>query len=116
MDGTLVTPVPVRVLKEMGADFVISVNVLHHPGANPPLHPEDVKEIKEPNIFDIMIQTVNILASHLVEYSLSSSDVVIEPNMADIGLADFHKAEECIRRGELATQDSIPEIKRRLSL
>ncbi len=115
VDGTLVTPVPVRVLKEMGADFVISVNVLHHPGEKPPLHAEDVKEIKEPNIFDIMIQTVNILASHLVEFSLSSSDVVIEPNMADIGLADFHKAEECIRRGELAAQDSIPEIKRHLS-
>jgi NTE family protein len=116
VDGTLVTPVPVKVLKEMGADFVISVNVLHHPGEKTPLHPEDVpedvKEAKEPNIFDIMVQTVNILASHLVESSLSSADVVIEPNMADIGLADFRKAEECIRRGELAAQDSIPEIKR----
>ncbi len=116
VDGTLVTPVPVRVLKEMGADFVISVNVLHHPGEKTPLHPEDVKEIKEPNIFNIMIQTVNILASHLVESSLSGADVVIEPNMAGIGLADFHKAEECIRRGELAAQGSIPEIKRQLSL
>ena len=115
VDGTLVTPVPVRVLKEMGADFVISVNVLHHPGEKTPLHPEDVKEIKEPNIFNIMIQTVNILASHLVESSLSGADIVIEPNMVDIGLADFHKAEECIRRGELATQESIPEIKRKYS-
>ncbi len=116
VDGTLVTPVPVRVVKEMGADFVISVNVLHHPGENPPLHPEDVKGIKEPNIFNIMIQTVNILASHLVEPSLSGADVVIEPNMVGIGLADFGKAEECIRWGELAAQDSIPEIKRLLSL
>lgn len=114
VDGTLVTPVPVKVLKEMGSDFVISVNVLHHPAENPPLHPEDVKEIKEPNISDIMIQTVNILASHLVKSSLSSSDIIIEPNMADIGLADFHKVEECIRRGELAAQDSISEIKRYL--
>lgn len=116
VDGTLVTPVPVRVLKDMGADFVISVNVLHHPGEKTPLHPEDVKDIKEPNIFNIMIQTVNILASHLVESSLSGADVVIEPNMAGIGLTDFHKAEECIRRGELAAQDSIPEMKRLLSL
>lgn len=116
VDGTLVTPVPVRVLKEMGADFVISVNVLRYPGEKTHLHPEDVKEIKEPNIFNIMIQTVNILASHLVESSLSGADVVIEPDMAGIGLADFGKAEECIRRGEQVAQESIPEIKRLLSL
>lgn len=116
VDGTLVTPVPVRVLKEMGADFIISVNVLQHLGEKTPWHPKDVKETKEPNIFNIMIQTVNILASRLVESSVSSADVVIEPNMVGIGLADFHRAEECIQRGELAAQDSLPEIKRQLSL
>ncbi|MFH0769051.1 MAG: patatin-like phospholipase family protein [Chloroflexota bacterium] len=116
VDGTLTTPVPVRVLKEMGADFIISVNVLHHPGEKNHLHPEDVREMKEPNIFNIMIQTVNILASHLVKSSLSGADIVIEPNMIGIGLTDFGKAEECIRRGEQAAQESIPEIKRRLLL
>jgi NTE family protein len=89
VDGTLVTQVPVKVLKEMGSDFVISVNVLHHPGENSLLHPEDVKEIKEPNISDIMIQTVKIMASHLVKSSLSSSDVITEPNMTDIGPAEI---------------------------
>ncbi|MDO8687812.1 MAG: patatin-like phospholipase family protein [Dehalococcoidales bacterium] len=116
VDGTLVTPVPVRVLKEMGADFVIAVNVLHHPGRTTSSQPEETTKTKEPNIFNVMIQTVDILASHLVESSLSGADVVIEPDMAGIGLAGFGKAEECIRRGGLAAQKSIPEIKRRLSL
>ncbi len=116
VDGTLVTPVPVRVLKDMGADFVIAVNVLHHPGRTTSSQPEETTKTKEPNIFNVMIQTVDILASHLVESSLSGADVVIEPDMAGIGLAGFHQAEECIRRGGLAAQKSIPEIKRRLSL
>ena len=112
VDGSLVTPVPVRILKEMGADFIIAVNVLHHLSEKTHLHPGDVREIKEPNIFNIMTQIVNILASRLVASSMNGADVVIEPNMAGIGLADFGKAEECIRRGELAAQESIPEIKK----
>ena len=114
VDGSLVTPVPTRALKEMGADFIISVNVLHYPGEKTHLHPEDVKKVKEPNLFTIMMQIVNVLSSHLVEFSLSGSDVVIEPNMIGIGFADFGKAEECILRGALAAQEAIPEIKRLL--
>ncbi|GAI70470.1 unnamed protein product, partial [marine sediment metagenome] len=30
------------------------------------------------------------------------------------GSLDFHRGQECILQGELATQDSIPEIKRKL--
>jgi len=114
VDGSLATPVPVGVLKEMGADFVISVNVIHP--LDEKIYQPHSKGLKEPNIFNIMTQIVNILASRLVESSMGGADIVIEPNMVGIGLADFHKAEECIRRGELAAQDSIPEIKRRLSL
>ncbi len=113
VDGTLATPVPVRALREMGADFVISANVLHYAGEKTHLHPEDVKEMKNPNVFSIMVQIVNILASRLVEGSLNGADIIIEPNMLGIGLADFGKVRECIRRGELAAQALIPEIKRR---
>jgi hypothetical protein len=42
--------------------------------------------------------------------------VVIEPDMTGIAFTDFHRAEECIKRGALMAQKIIPEIKHRLSL
>lgn len=116
VDGVLVNPVPVKILKEMGANFVIAVNVLHHPDEEEPqIHTEDTKKPKEPNIFYIMMQIVNIPASYLVKSSLSGADVIIEPDMSGIGFGDFHKVGESILQGELAASDAIAEIKRRLA-
>ncbi len=114
VDGGLVNPVPVSVLKEMGADFIIAVNVT--PDVRQRIHRlnEEQLEAKEPNIFNVIMQTVYITGYRAVKSSLSGADVVIEPQVTHIGWGDFHRAEECILQGALATQGSIPEIKRQL--
>ena len=121
VDGGLVNPVPVSVLKDMGADFIIAVNVTPHLQRMP--QPVYLKEsaverapaMKEPNIFSVIMRTFSITNSQIVEASLSGADVVIEPRMAGIGLADFSRAEDCIREGGLCCIDAILEIKRRLA-
>jgi len=50
----------------------------------------------------------------VLKSSLAGADVVIEPQTASIGHFDFHQAEECISQGEVAAQNLVPEIKRRL--
>ena len=105
VDGGLVNPIPVSVARAMGADFVIAVNVLPDRYA---------KDEKEPNIFTVVMQTIHISTYHLVTTSLSGADVIIQPQVAHITLADFHRAQECILQGKLAAQDAIPEIKNRL--
>ena len=112
VDGALVNPVPVSVLKEMGADFIIAVNVI--PNICKGLEPVNEKgiEAKEPNIFNVIIQTINISSYRMVKYSLGGADVVIEPQVVSIGHLDFHRGQECILQGELAAQACVPEIKR----
>jgi len=105
VDGGLVSPVPVSVLKTMGADFIIAVNVMPYRG---------MRETKEPNIFSVIMQTFHIASYQMIKSSLSGADIVIEPQVGHIAFADFHRAEECILQGELAAQDSIPEIKRHI--
>jgi NTE family protein len=114
VDGGVSNPVPVSVLKQMGADFIIAVNVLHD-AVNVTDH-ELHKKAKEHNIFTIMTKTVYILSYRVIGTSLGEADVVIEPDMGGIAFTDFHRAEECIKRGARTTQNIIPEIKRRLSL
>jgi NTE family protein len=111
VDGGVSNPIPVNVLKKMGADFIIAVNVLHETVSKPR------QKAKEPhNIFTIMTKTVYILSYRGIDESLGKADVVLEPDMSGIALTDFHRTEECIRRGAREAQDTIHEIKYELSL
>lgn len=112
VDGGLVNPVPVSVVKRMGADFVIAVNVI--PDVVDRIHPQEKGGAKEPNIINIIIQSIHIGTYSLVRSSLEEADIVIEPEVAHIGAGDFQHAPECILQGELAAQSSINEIKRKL--
>ncbi len=115
VDGVLVNPVPVSILREMGADFIIAVNVT--PDAQERLYEasEGEMQVKEPNIFNVIMQTVYIIGSQRAKFSMVGADVIIEPQVTHIGWGDFHRASECILQGELAAQDSILEIKRKLA-
>jgi len=121
VDGGVVNPVPVSVLKDMGADFIIAVNVISKPSdraGNDHLEErgqKEIGEIKEPGIFSMMMRLVNVASYQVVKSGLIGADVVIEPKVASIGFADFHRARECIFQGELAAQDFVQEIKRRLA-
>ena len=117
VDGSLVNPVPVSVLREMGADFIIAVNVTpDRSEIAQQVGKERGKELKEPNIFSVMIQSVHIASCALVSHCLEGADIVIHPQVAHIHPGDLRRAQECIRQGELAAQASIPEIKRLLEV
>ncbi len=119
VDGGLVNPVPVRLLKEMGADFVIAVNVVpdmrhrvYHPDKE---HSKHIDETKEPNIFNVLMRTIHIAAYQAVRASLEGADVVIEPDVAHVGFGEFGRVAECVFQGKLAAESAIPEIKRQLA-
>ncbi|MAF86104.1 MAG: patatin family protein [Dehalococcoidales bacterium] len=115
VDGGLVNPVPVSVLKDMGADFIIAVNVV--PSVSDRVNggnKEPIEDFKEPNIFSIILRAICIAGYQAVQTSLNGADVVIKPQVAHIGFVDMHRARECIKQGELAAAASIREIKRQL--
>lgn len=109
VDGGLTTPVPVNVVKRMGADFIIAVNV------TPDVTDRTKKAHKKPSIFQVIMQSIYIATYSLARSSLEDADIVIEPDLASIGAGDFQKAWELISRGEQAARNAIPEIKRRLN-
>jgi NTE family protein len=114
VDGGLVDPVPVSVVKEMGADFIIAVDVT-----------PDIKEranyltknneAKEPGIFQVITQSIYI-STYLTARTVSDgADIAIHPHLAHIGPSEFHRASECILEGELSAIDNIAHIKRHLA-
>jgi len=116
VDGGLTTPVPVNVVKRMGADFIIAVNV--NPVVSDRMGKSSQKRHKahkEPTLLQILMQSFYITTYSLARSSLGEADIVIEPYMPHIGAGDFSKAGEMITRGQHAAREALPEIKRKLA-
>lgn len=115
VDGGLTTPVPVNVVRRMGADFIIAVNVTPDVAVRTGKTGQvRVKTQKEPNIFQVLLQSLYISTYSLARTSMEDADIVIEPDLANIGAGDFQKAPEIIKRGEQATRNAVPKIKRKM--
>ncbi|NLE08873.1 MAG: patatin family protein [Dehalococcoidales bacterium] len=105
VDGALVNPVPVRLLKEMGADVIIAVNVI----------PErNITDRTEPNIFDVIMRTIHIVEYSAVKASVEGANVVIEPDVEEFALTDFHRVDELVEKGALCAREAVPYIKKAL--
>ena len=147
-DGGLVNPVPINVVREMGADFVIAVDLNHdsegrsglerikitgEAGANassgdsgpadrgpadkdapvlkgaPALKDVALEQVRKwfvkdpemPNIFEVLMASINIMESRITESNLikSPADLLIRPNLGDVNFLEFHRAAEVIEEG-----------------
>lgn len=115
VDGGLVTPIPVRILREMGADLVIAVSVVPYLGDR--LKPPDATATarpKEPNILSVLIRIMYIVGYQAALGGLREADITIAPDVAHIRPDNFNRARECILQGERAARRAIPDIERRL--
>lgn len=112
VDGALVKPIPVRALKDMGADILIAVNVL--PYLNNKQEQKEKNRVRAPSIMSVVIRMIYILGYQAAQEDLSCADIVITPEVGHIFPASFHRANECIIKGKQAAELAIPEIKKAL--
>lgn len=104
VDGGLVSPVPVRFAREMGADFVIAVNISSQPDAQP-----------STSTLEVLLQTFAIMGQSINAYELKDADVVIQPRLGTMKGNDFPGRNTAILAGEQAASALMPEIKRKLA-
>ena len=101
VDGGVVSPVAVDVARRNGADIVIAVDISG--GIN-----TDVPD----GIMDTMRKSVGIMYARIAEYQIKNADIVIRPNMKNIGSTDMDKFNEAIFEGEKAASAKMPEIQK----
>jgi NTE family protein len=104
VDGGLVSPVPVRFAREMGADFVIAVNISSQPDAQP-----------STSTLEVLLQTFAIMGQSINSYEMKDADVVIQPRLGTMKGNDFPGRNTAILAGEQAASALMPEIKRKLA-
>ena len=107
-DGGLVCNLPVNHVREMGADFVIAVNIDEN------LNDVPLDTFRAPG--SVSKQALRIQLASVDSPLSEKADVVIHPNVDGITLISRKKSDGTrgIEAGEQAARAALPEIKRKL--
>jgi NTE family protein len=105
VDGGLVDPIPVDVVRQMGADVVIAVNTVSA------LLPAD--RIKTP--LDVANQATSIMSLSKQREELGKADLGITPDLSEFSSVDFDRTDELIETGEAFAESSVSKIKEVIS-
>ncbi len=104
VDGGLVSPVPVRFARQMGADVVIAVDISNPPEAN-----------AADGSLQILLQTFAIMGKSINDFELKGADLVVRPSQAGLKSADFTSRKLAIEAGRTAMLAALPALKARLA-
>jgi len=146
VDGGLVEPVAVNVCRALGADIVIAVNLnsgvigKHNNGIREPVPEKDpgvLSNLKQqareysnsifpnrdekdaaPGLFYAIANSVAIVQDRITRSRLAGdpADILLSPQLAHIGMLEFHRATEAIREGESCVGSSLAEIRRVMAM
>ena len=130
VDGGVSDPVPAEVVRNMGADICIAVNVV------PPLKKgvemalsRYVRKISKfnplsylgpgrdfPNLFDITMNSLQTLQHELGNFKAISADVRVNPDLAEFTWIEYYRSKEIIDKGIEATERMLPMIKKKVGM
>ena len=103
VDGGVLNNLPVDVARQMGAEVVIAVNLAG-----------DKRTAQVSNVFDTIVQSLNLMGIQAMEGRLKEADVVIQPQVSHVGLVDFSKKKELLLAGIQATEQALPRLREKI--
>ena len=126
VDGGVADPVPAEIVVDMGADLTVAVNVVPPMKRgvenalsafyrkvsvfNPLNYLGDAQDM--PNLFDIVMNSMQILQYELGNFKAISADVLINPDLSDFTWIEYYRADELIARGADAATRALPAIEK----
>lgn len=100
VDGGLVSPVPVRAARQMGAELVIAVDISNAPESN-----------LAGGTLDVLLQTLSIMSKSINYFELKEADVVVRPALLGVSSADFGSRKKSIEAGRQAMLQLMPQLR-----
>ena len=104
VDGGLVSPVPVRFARQMGAEMVIAVDISSPPDGN-----------ATGDTMKLLLQTFAIMGKAINQFELRDADVVLRPALVGVSSADFTSRVRAVRAGREMATVMLPDIKAKLA-
>jgi NTE family protein len=100
VDGGLVSPVPIRFARQLGADIVIAVDV-----STPPNSAATTGKL------DVVMRSFEIMGQAIRAAELPQADIVIKPDLTGITSSNFEMKQQAILQGERAALSAMPQIR-----
>jgi NTE family protein len=104
VDGGLVSPVPVRFARQMGAELVVAVDITSPPEGNATSDP-----------FKMLLQTFAIMSRSINVFELRDADIVIRPSLQGMSSADFTARQRAVASGREAALRLLPDLRARIA-
>jgi NTE family protein len=104
VDGGVVSPVPVDAARQLGADVVVAVDISSKARGQTP-----------DGMLGTLNQSIAIMGQKLGQAELARADVIVRPQVLDIGGADFTQRARAILEGEKAALAAMPQIRERIA-
>ena len=104
VDGGLVAPVPVKQAREMGANFVIAVDISSDPEGS-----------QTSDTFQILMQTFTIMGKSINTLALREAEFVVRPPLSGVKSADFGARRRSIEAGRSAMLAMLPQLKTKIA-
>lgn len=104
VDGGLVSPLPVRAARALGADFVIGVDVSSKPGNDSPA-----------GLYEVMLQSFEIMSRRIVSLESQTADFMIRPDTLRFSSTDFSVRKELIQAGYEAGRAAVAGLRAKVA-
>jgi len=123
VDGGAVNPLPVSVVRDMGADIVIAVDLNHsflgeQSKVKKPNKGKFMKWVTPdwPTIIDVIENSVFMMQDGITQKNLvlHKPDILLQPVLGASSIFDFHHAKKMIDIGYKIAKKQIPNIKKLL--
>ncbi len=101
VDGGVTTPFPVNLLREMGGELTVAVDVNIQK-----FHP-----LVSPNLLNILSRVDQITSNKLSYMIRAHTDIVIKPETDDLFWAEFEKMDKLVSNGYNAVCNQVDEIR-----
>lgn len=100
LDGGIVENVPIKTVKEMGAEFVIAVDLnAYQTYENPD------------NIIDVVLNSFNFIMKKSDELQTKAADLLIQPDLSAFNRSDTNQVDDLIKQGYEDAKKMLEKLK-----
>ncbi|MDQ6662706.1 MAG: patatin-like phospholipase family protein [Chloroflexota bacterium] len=120
MDAGMHDPVPIRLVRQMGADILLASEL---GGQEPPslesattwLEAAKLQQPqRSPHIVDLLLRTYDLAMATIGMHSIREADVVLRPKLHKVSLRQFSEGRKFVAAGREAVEQSLPALKKHL--
>lgn len=99
VDGGVIDRVPITVVRELGADIVIAVDVAQFD-----------TQIAVNSIFEVIAQAIDVMEREILRHRIVSADLVIRPDVGQYSSIAYSGIQEIIAEGERCARVHVEKI------